>query len=142
MEPLSPLVAIAGGLLIGTAAALLLLLTGRIAGVSGMAAAVARIAPGTLPRTQAAAFVAGLPLGAALVAWLVRTPDPDVTGSAPLLIAAGLLVGFGTRLGSGCTSGHGVCGIARLSPRSLAATATFMASAAVTVFLVRHVIGG
>jgi uncharacterized membrane protein YedE/YeeE len=142
MEPLSPIVAIAGGLLIGTAAALLLMLTGRIAGVSGMAAAAARIGAGGVPRVQAAAFIAGLPLGAALIAWLARAPEPVITASAPLLIAAGLLVGFGTRLGSGCTSGHGVCGIARLSPRSLAATATFMASAAVTVFVARHMIGG
>ena len=142
MEPMMPLVAIAGGFLIGTAAALLLLLTGRIAGVSGMAAAAMRIAPGGTPWSQAMAFIIGLPAGAALIALLVRRPEVIVTSSVPLLIAAGLLVGFGTRLGSGCTSGHGVCGIARLSPRSLAATMTFMASAAVTVFVVRHVIGG
>lgn len=141
MAPLAPIVAIAGGLLIGTAAALLLLLTGRIAGVSGMAATATRIGSGGAPRSQATGFILGLPLGAALTALLVRTPDLVVTSSVPLLIGAGLLVGFGTRLGNGCTSGHGVCGIARLSPRSLAATATFIASAAATVFLVRHVIG-
>lgn len=141
MQPMMPLVAIAGGLLIGTAAALLLLLTGRIAGVSGMAATAA-IGAGEAPRVQAIAFIAGLPVGALSIALLVRTPTLVVTASAPLLIVAGLLVGFGTRLGNGCTSGHGVCGMARLSPRSLAATATFMASAAVTVFLARHAIGG
>ena len=142
MEPLTPFVAIAGGLLIGSAAALFLLLTGRIAGVSGMTAIATRIGSGGTPRSQAAAFLVGLPLGTALVALFVREPGVTVTSSVPLLVIAGLLVGFGTRLGNGCTSGHGVCGIARLSPRSLAATATFMVSAAATVFLARHVIGG
>lgn len=142
MEPLTPFVAIAGGLLIGSAAALFLLLSGRIAGVSGMTAIATRIGSGGTPRSQAAAFLVGLPLGTALIALFVRQPEITVTSSLPLLVIAGLLVGFGTRLGNGCTSGHGVCGIARLSPRSLAATATFMASAAATVFLARHVIGG
>jgi uncharacterized membrane protein YedE/YeeE len=72
---------------------------------------------------------------------IIRRPDFTVTTSLPVLIVGGLLVGFGTRLGSGCTSGHGVCGLARLSPRSLAATATFMLAAAATVFVMRHVIG-
>lgn len=142
MEPLSPWIAAGGGLLIGTAAALFLLLSGRIAGVSGMTAIATRIGSGGTSWKQAAAFVLGLPLGAALVDAFVRAPDVKVTSSVPLLVAAGLLVGFGTRLGNGCTSGHGVCGIARLSPRSLAATATFMASAVATVFVVRHMIGG
>ena len=141
-EPLTPLVAIAGGLLIGSAAALFLLLTGRIAGVSGMTAIATRIGSGGTPRSQATAFLVGLPLGTALIALFVRQPEITVTSSLPLLVIAGLLVGFGTRLGNGCTSGHGVCGVARLSPRSLAATATFMASAAATVFLTRHVFGG
>lgn len=142
MELLSPLTAAAGGLLIGTAAALFLLLTGRIAGVSGMTAIATGIGSGGTIWKQAAAFVVGLPLGAALIAAFVRTPDVIVTTSVPLLVVAGLLVGFGTRLGNGCTSGHGVCGVARLSPRSLAATGTFMASAVATVFVMRHVIGG
>ena len=141
LESISPFVAIAGGLLIGTAVALLMILTGRIAGVSGLAAAATGIAASG-PRAPAAAFVLGLPLGVLLVSLLAGPPQIAVTSSVPLLIAAGLLVGFGTRLGNGCTSGHGVCGIARLSPRSLAATATFMALGFVTVFLVRHVIGG
>lgn len=142
MEPLTPFAAIGGGLLIGTAAALLLLLTGRIAGVSGMAAITSKIGSGGTPWSQAAAFIVGLPIGAVLIALLVRTPEVIVTSSVSLLVSAGLLVGFGTRLANGCTSGHGVCGMARLSPRSLAAAATFMTSAAATVFLVRHVIGG
>ena len=142
METMTPLMAIGGGLLIGTAAALLLLLTGRIAGVSGMVAPATRVGAGGTPWSQATAFLVGLPIGAALVALLVRSPEVIVTSSVPLLIVAGLLVGFGTRLGKGCTRGHGVCGMARLSPRSIAATATFMASAAATVFILRHVIGG
>ena len=142
METMTPLMAIGGGLLIGTAAALLLLLTGRIAGVSGMVATATRVGAGGTPWSQATAFLVGLPIGAVLIALLVRTPEVIVTSSVPLLIVAGLLVGFGTRLGNGCTSGHGVCGMARLSPRSIAATATFMASAAATVFILRHVIGG
>lgn len=142
METLSPWIALAGGFLIGGAAALLLLLTGRIAGVSGMAASATGIADSGPPWRDAAAFVAGLPIGALAIAAFVRTPDIAVTSSAPLLIAAGLLVGFGTRLGNGCTSGHGVCGVGRLSPRSIAATAAFMASGIATVTVLRHVMGG
>ncbi len=127
--------------MIGSAAALLLLLSGRIAGVSGMLAEASRMAPGGTPWPLAAAFIAGLPLGAALIALAVRQPDIRISASVPLLIAAGLLVGFGTRLGNGCTSGHGVCGMARLSPRSIVATLTFMAAGFATIFLVRHVIG-
>lgn len=141
MEPLPPLTAIAGGLLIGTAAGLLLLVNGRIAGVSGMLATATRIGVGGPPWRQAAAFILGLPLGAALVAAFVRQPELVIAASPMTLIVAGLLVGFGTRLGNGCTSGHGVCGVARVSPRSIAATATFMAAAAVTVFVTRYVIG-
>lgn len=141
MEPLSPLVAIAGGLLIGTATALLLLLNGRIAGVSGMLATATRISAGGPPWRQAAAFIIGLPLGASLVAAFVRRPELVIAASPTALIVAGLLVGFGTRLGNGCTSGHGVSGMARLSRRSIAATLTFMAMAALTVFVMRHVMG-
>ena len=141
LEPLSPAFAIGGGLLIGGAAALLLMLTGRIAGVSGMFATMVRIADAGPPWKLAAAFIVGLPIGAALTSLLVRKPDIEVTSSVPLLIAAGLLVGFGTRLGNGCTSGHGVCGIGRLSPRSIAATLAFMATAIATVFITRHVVG-
>ena len=141
LETLPPAIAIAGGLLICGAATLLLLLTGRIAGVSGMVATVVRIADAGPPWKLAAAFVVGLPLGAGAVAAFVREPNIQVTESVPLLILAGLLVGFGTRLGNGCTSGHGVCGIGRLSVRSLLATATFMASGIATVFVTRHLVG-
>lgn len=132
---------IAGGLLIGSAAALLLILSGRIAGVSGMAAAALGIADRGPPVLQAAGFSLGLPAGALLVALAGGAPAVAVTSSAPLLIAAGLLVGFGTRLGNGCTSGHGVCGLARLSPRSIAATGTFMGAGIATVFVTRHLLG-
>jgi uncharacterized membrane protein YedE/YeeE len=134
--------ALSGGLAIGSAAALLLLLSGRIAGVSGMAAAAIGIADRGPPWAQAAAFTLGLPAGAALVAFARGRPEVTITSSPLLLIAGGLLVGFGTRLGNGCTSGHGVCGLARLSPRSFAATGTFMAAGAATVFVARHLLGG
>ena len=141
MTPLSPLIALSGGLLIGTAAALFLLLNGRIAGISGLVAIAARIGSGGTPWAQAVCFLLGLPIGAWLVASFLRRPEIGVTSSLPLLIGAGILVGFGTRLGNGCTSGHGVCGVARLSPRSLAATAIFVACAVVTVFVMRHMLG-
>ena len=93
-------------------------------------------------RAQAIAFVLALPLGALAASALLRAPQIEVTGSLPLLAAGGLLVGFGTRLGSGCTSGHGVCGMARLSPRSIVATLVFMAAGVATVFASRHLLGG
>ena len=142
METISPLTALAGGALIGTAAAALLLLSGRIAGVSGMLASAIRIADQGAPWKQAAAFIIGLPLGAWLITSSVRAPDVAITSSVPVLIIAGLLVGFGTRMANGCTSGHGVCGVARLSGRSVVATAVFMATAILTVALIRHVFGG
>lgn len=142
MEPLNPLVALSGGLLIGLAAALLLLMSGRIAGVSGMAARALGIASSGPKRGDAAMFVVGLPLGALLVNAFVRQPAIMVTSSLTVLIISGLLVGFGTRLGKGCTSGHGVCGMARLSPRSLAATAAFMTAGFVVVGVAPHLVGG
>lgn len=141
MEPLSPLVAITGGLLIGTSAALLLLLNGRIAGLSGMLATATGIGAGGPPWRQSVAFIVGLPLGATLTAAFVRRPDLVIAASPAALVVAGLLVGFGARLGNGCTSGHGVCGMARLSPRSIVATLTFMAVAVLTVFVTRHLPG-
>ena len=141
MSPIPPLIAIGGGLLIGLSAALFLLLSGRIAGISGLAATAARIGSGSTPWAQAVCFILGLPVGAWLVTSFVRHPEIIVTSSTPLLAIAGLLVGFGTRLANGCTSGHGVCGVARLSPRSLAAAITFMAIGAATVFVVRHIAG-
>jgi uncharacterized membrane protein YedE/YeeE len=136
----SPLAGLVGGALIGLASTALVLGNGRIAGVSG-------ILGGSLfgPRSELGwrlAFLLGLPLGA----WLVRQAGADAMGFAitqqpALLILGGLLVGFGTQLGSGCTSGHGVCGLARGSPRSLVATVTFMAAGFATVFVLRHVLG-
>ena len=128
-----PLQGLIGGLLIGLAGAVMLLGLGRIAGVSGIVARSVGIG-GDMPLGSAWAFLAGLPIGALLIA---RTTDwqPASFASWPVLVAAGLLVGFGTRLGSGCTSGHGVCGISRLSQRSLVATATFIAAGVATVFL-------
>lgn len=142
LSPLDPLVALAGGLLIGLAAAALLILSGRIAGISGMVARASGLAQGSMARREALAFVLGLPLGALLVSTFVRAPEIVVTSSLPLLVAGGLLVGFGTRMGNGCTSGHGVCGVARLSPRSLAATASFMLAGFLVVGVTRHVAGG
>ncbi|HYX46057.1 MAG TPA: YeeE/YedE family protein [Sphingomicrobium sp.] len=132
---------IVGGLLIGTAAGLFLLLSGRIAGVSGLAARALTIADKGPPWIQAVAFVIGLPAGTIAVWTLLGTPAPQMTSSVPLLVSGGLLVGFGTRLGNGCTSGHGVCGIARLSRRSIVATGTFMFAGFATVFVVRHLLG-
>ena len=126
-----------GGVLIGLAAATMLLGLGRIAGVSGMAARATGIADSGAPRNIAIAFVIGLPLGAFLVARLAGEVQVSFPSSLLPLIAGGLLVGFGTRLGSGCTSGHGVCGLSRLSPRSMVATALFMASGFVTVAAMR-----
>ena len=126
-----------GGLLIGLAAAIMLLGLGRIAGVSGMAARATGIADSGAPRNVAIAFVVGLPLGALLIAQTVGTVNVSFPASIWPLIIGGLLVGYGTRLGSGCTSGHGVCGLSRLSPRSMVATGMFMASGFVTVGLLR-----
>lgn len=132
-----PLEGFSGGLLIGVAAAIMLLGLGRIAGVSGLAARATGIADSGPPRTVAVAFVLGLPLGAWLVDRLTGGVIAHYPASGTTLIVAGLLVGFGTRLGSGCTSGHGVCGLSRLSPRSGVATALFIATGFATVALLR-----
>lgn len=129
-----------GGLMIGVAAALVLLGLGRIAGVSGLAARATGIADSGAPRGVAIAFVLGLPLGALAVSLLAGGVETRYPSSVFVLVIAGLLVGFGTRLGSGCTSGHGVCGLSRLSRRSMLATALFMASGFATVALMR--VGG
>lgn len=126
-----------GGLLIGLAAAIMLLGLGRIAGVSGMAARATGIADTGAPRNVAITFVVGLPLGALLIAQTVGAVNVNFPASIWPLIIGGLLVGYGTRLGSGCTSGHGVCGLSRLSPRSMVATGMFMASGFVTVGILR-----
>lgn len=132
-----PVEGIAGGLLIGLAAAIMLLGLGRIAGVSGMAARATGISDIGAPRGIAIAFVIGLPLGALIIARLTGGVETSFPNSIWPLIIGGLLVGFGTRLGSGCTSGHGVCGLSRLSLRSIVATGMFMASGFVTVGVLR-----
>ena len=141
MQNFTPLAGLVGGALIGVAAGLYLLAVGRLAGISGMIESVLR------PQRAGAAaialaFLVGLPLGAlaTVYVWPATLQPVHITGGGPLLIAAGLLVGFGTRLANGCTSGHGVCGLPRLSVRSIAATGIFMATAMLTVFVVRHVI--
>ena len=137
----TPLSGLAGGALIGLASAALLLVSGRIAGVSGILGRSFFPAKGDLG--WRIAFLAGLPLGA----WIVGVIAPSttalaITHSAPLLVAGGLLVGVGTQIGSGCTSGHGICGIGRGSRRSIVATAIFMGVGVATVFVVRHLLGG
>lgn len=135
----TPMTALAGGAIIGLAAGAFVLLNGRIAGISGIAGGLLAAAKGDIG--WRIAFLAGL-IGAPLAFQMVAPlPDVLVEAGTATLVAAGLLVGIGTRYGSGCTSGHGVCGISRFSPRSLVATAAFMAAGFVTVFVVRHVIG-
>ena len=128
----APVAGLIGGVLIGLAAALLLLGAGRIAGVSGIAARAFGIGTGTMPRGGAWAFIIGLPLGALAVVSVTGAGVPAFAGPATLVVA-GVIVGIGTRLGSGCTSGHGVCGMSRLSQRSLVAVATFMITGMATV---------
>tara|TARA_R110000772_G_scaffold232445_2_gene343968 strand:+ start:84673 stop:85092 length:420 start_codon:yes stop_codon:yes gene_type:complete len=139
MTPFDPISALAGGALIGLGAVVLALFNGRVAGISG-------ILGGLLDGERAnlawrAAFVAGL-VGAGFLGLKLVSPAVDIAADWPVLIAGGLLVGVGTRLGSGCTSGHGVCGMARGSIRSIAATAVYIAVAVATVFVTRHLIGG
>lgn len=141
MENFTPVSALIGGGIIGAAAVMLLWLDGRIAGISGIAGGILASPRGdTLWRV---AFVGGLAIGAGLWRLSGQPPQALQIAAAPALLAvAGLLVGIGTRLGSGCTSGHGVCGIARGSARSIAATVTFMATAIATVYAVRTLMGG
>jgi uncharacterized membrane protein YedE/YeeE len=136
----TPLASLLGGGLIGAAAALLWLSLGQIAGISGILGGL--WSAGGSERAWRLAFLAGL-VGAPLAyAAVIGLPGSEIAAGPAMLVLAGLLVGFGTRLGSGCTSGHGVCGIARLSRRSIAATLVFMATAAITVFIARHLAGG
>ena len=140
MEGFTPYSALLGGALIGISASLLWIANGRIAGISGIVGGV--LAPARGDAAWRATFLAGL-IAAPLLYRAAGRALPDLATPAPLIVvvAAGLLVGFGTLLGSGCTSGHGVCGIARLSPRSLAATSVFLITAAVTVYVARHIVG-
>ncbi len=141
MTDFTPIPALIGGALIGLSAALLMLLTGRIAGISGIFGGCLTV--GANDRGWRLAFIAGL-IGAPLLGSVVGfgLAAPLVPKSWIVIVAAGLLVGFGARLGGGCTSGHGVCGMARLSPRSIAATVIFMLTAIIVVFLMRHALGG
>ena len=134
----TPWLSLAGGMLIGIAAAMLLLLNGRIAGISGIVGALFRPRPGDV--AWRAAFVGGLLLAPLLVALLGGEIVARVDAGLGTVVVAGLLVGVGTSYGSGCTSGHGVCGLSRLSPRSLAATIAFMLAGIATVFVARHIL--
>ncbi len=140
MHTFTPWTALAGGLLIGLAASVLLWLNGRIAGVSGILGRLLLLPRGDV--LWRLLFLAGLVAGAALC-YLLGAEPPRARPGFPawLLVAAGFLVGFGTSLSNGCTSGHGVCGLARLSVRSLAAVAVFMVAAFITTWVVRHVFG-
>lgn len=135
----TPYPALAGGVLIGVAAALLVLLNGRIAGISGILGGLIRPLKGDI--VWRAAFVLGLVASPMIYALFAPLPVPRVDAGWGALVLAGLLVGIGTRYGAGCTSGHGVCGLSRRSPRSLAATVAFMGAGFGTVFVVRHVLG-
>ena len=143
MDGFTPVSGLVGGMMIGLAATLMLLLNGRISGISGIVGGLVspRARKGGAASRDAGwrvAFVVGLVLGPLGYAAVAGGPLVGVEATVPVLVVAGLLVGFGTRLGSGCTSGHGVCGIARLNRRSIFATVVFMSVAAVTVFVTRH----
>ena len=141
MASFDPLSALLGGALIGLASVLLMMLNGRIAGISGILGGV--LMPGAGDRLWRIAFLAGLIAAPLLFGLFGRpAPLPDMPANWPLIVVAGLLVGFGARLGGGCTSGHGVCGVARFSLRSLVATGSFMVAAAIVVAVLRHAIGG
>lgn len=134
----TPWSALTGGVLIGTAAGMLALLNGRIAGISGVVGGLLRPARGDI--AWRAAFVVGLVAAPVVYALFAAGPALQIDASYAMLVIAGLLVGIGTRYGAGCTSGHGVCGISRLSPRSLVATAVFMAAGFATVLVLRHLL--
>lgn len=136
MTTFTPLQSLIGGLLIGFSTLLMILWLGKIAGISGIVGQLWSAAAGD--RAWRLAFVSGLMLAPLLYACWSPLPAVQIVTSTPGLVVAGLLVGFGTRLGSGCTSGHGVCGLSRLSLRSLVATLTFMATAILVVWLLRH----
>ena len=136
----TPWTALAGGILIGIAAAMFVLINGRIAGISGIIGGLLR--PSLPDLGWRFAFLAGLVIAPSLYGAFVYLPDLKIDAGYGTLVAAGLLVGVGTRYGAGCTSGHGVCGISRLSPRALVATVTFMIAGFATVYVVRHLIAG
>jgi len=135
----TPWSALAGGVLVGIAVAMFALLNGRIAGISGVVAGLLKPTAGDV--AWRLAFVIGLVGSPLLYALFAVLPKPQIAAEYGALVLAGLLVGIGTRYGSGCTSGHGVCGLSRLSPRSLFATLAFMAAGFATVFIARHLLG-
>lgn len=136
----TPWTAAAGGALIGLAASIFILVNGRIAGISGILGGLLSPKPGEV--SWRIAFVLGLLVAPMVYGLITELPEIRIDSGFPILILAGFLVGIGTRYGSGCTSGHGICGISRLSPRSLAATLSFMVAGFVTVFIVRHLLTG
>lgn len=141
MENFTPISALVGGGLIGLSAVLLMALTGRVAGISGIASNIVLGAPGD--RLWRFLFVVGLILGPVIVRFATGSPPPfEITSNLFLIIGGGILVGLGTRLGSGCTSGHGVCGLSRLSVRSLAAVVTFIGVGMIVVTAIRLMVGG
>jgi uncharacterized membrane protein YedE/YeeE len=135
----TPWSSLGGGLLIGLASALLLIVSGKIAGISGIVGGLLK--PSNGDSAWRLAFLLGLAGAPVIYSLLAPLPQVHVEAGYPTLVAAGLLVGFGTRYGSGCTSGHGVCGLSRRSPRSLVATAAFMVAGFITVYVVRHLFG-
>lgn len=135
----TPWSALAGGLLVGVAAALFILLNGRIAGITGIVAGLMRPTRGDY--AWRVAFTLGMLIAPLLFAAGSRLPPIEIEAGFPLLLVAGFIVGLSTRYGGGCTSGHGVCGMSRMSPRSIVATLCFMATGFTTVFVVRHLIG-
>ncbi|KIT18117.1 YeeE/YedE family protein [Jannaschia aquimarina] len=136
----TPLASLTGGILIGMSAVMVMVLFGRIAGIAGITRGAVGMSGGG-DWGWRLSFIAGLIAAPVLVGTVVRPVEQTVSANLPMMAVAGLLVGTGVALGSGCTSGHGVCGLARLSVRSLAAVSTFMAVAASTVFVLRHLIG-
>ncbi len=135
----TPYASLAGGVLIGLATAMFVLLNGRVAGISGILGGLLKPEKGDI--AWRAAFVLGLVVSPLAYALFGSVPAPRIDADWAALVLAGLLVGLGTRYGSGCTSGHGVCGLSRLSARSLVATAAFMGAGFVTVFVIRHLAG-
>ena len=139
MHNFTPWMSLMGGLMIGLATALFLVFNGRIAGISGIVGGLLKPISGDI--AWRVAFVTGLVLSPVVFSFAAPLPQVTIEASTPVIILAGLLVGMGTRYGAGCTSGHGVCGLSRRSPRSIVATVAFMFAGFVTVFVVRHVIG-
>lgn len=139
MSHFTPLSAFIGGLMIGSATVLFMLFNGRIAGISGIVGGL--LNPLKRDVWWRIAFVAGLMMAPLIYGLFAALPTIQIDANYPMLVLAGILVGVGTRYGSGCTSGHGICGLSRLSPRSMVATVAFMAFGFITVFIIKHVLG-